>query len=167
MCISGEMCHLVSFNGLGKVQNFRGASSLTIDAKGRTILPARIRERLSEICDGQLVVTIAADQDCLMLYPLNEWEIVEQKINELPSYNKLVKRLQRRVVGYATDMEIDATGRLSLTQPLRQHAQLGKKALLIGQGNKYELWDEQLWEAWSKDDTEEDDVPEALAELRL
>ena len=102
-----------------------------------------------------------------MLYPLNEWEIVEQKINELPSYNKLVKRLQRRVVGYATDMEIDATGRLSLTQPLRQHAQLEKKALLIGQGNKYELWDEQLWEEWSKDDSEEDDVPEALAELRL
>lgn len=148
------------------MQNFRGASSLTIDAKGRTVLPARIRERLSEICGGQLVVTISADQDCLMIYPLNEWEIVEQQINQLPSYNKLVKRLQRRVVGYATDMEIDGTGRLSLTPPLRDHAHLEKKAILIGQGNKYELWDEALWQQ-CKDADEDDEVPMALAELRL
>ena len=150
------------------MQNFRGASSLTIDAKGRTVLPARIREQLSEICEGQLVVTIAADQDCLMIYPLNEWEVVEKQINALPSYNKLVKRLQRRVVGYATDMDIDATGRLSLTPPLRNHAHLDKKAILIGQGNKYELWDETLWEQCKDADADEDDeVPMSLAELRL
>ena len=101
-----------------------------------------------------------------MIYPLSEWEIVEQQINQLPSYNKLVKRLQRRVVGYATDMEIDATGRLSLTSPLRNHAHLDKKAILIGQGNKYELWDEALWQQ-CKDAEEDDEVPMALAELRL
>ena len=147
---------------------FRGASNLSLDAKGRVVLPARYRELLAEICNGQLVVTIDIDQPCLLIYPLNEWEIVEQKINALPGgINKSVRRIQRKLIGYATDIEVNESGRLLLTAPLRNYARLEKKVVLIGQGNKFELWDEQLWEKLCMEEDDDDEIPEALAELSL
>lgn len=150
------------------MQKFRGASNLSLDAKGRVVLPARYRELLAEICAGQLVVTIDADQPCLLIYPLNEWEIVEERINALPSgKNKAVRKFQRKVIGFATDIEVNESGRLQLTPPLRNYAQLDKKVFLIGQGNRFELWDEQLWETLCMEDDDDDDIPAALAELSL
>ncbi len=146
---------------------FRGASNLTIDAKGRMVLPARYRERLSEICSGQLVVTIDTDQPCLLIYPLNEWEIVEEKINALPGFNKAVRRIQRKLIGYATDVEVDANGRIMLSQPLRDYAHLGRKVVLIGQGNKFELWDQERWEKLCQEDYDDEEIPPALMELSL
>ena len=146
---------------------FRGASNLTIDAKGRMVLPARYRERLAEICNGQLIVTIDTDQPCLLIYPLNEWEIVEEKINALPGFNKAVRRIQRKLIGYATDVEVDGNGRIMLSQPLRDYAHLGKKVVLIGQGNKFELWDQQRWEQLCQEDDDDDEIPPALMELSL
>lgn len=140
---------------------------MSLDAKGRMVLPARYRERLAEICDSQLVVTIDTDQPCLLIYPLNEWEIVEEKINALPGFNKVVRRIQRKLIGYATDVEVDANGRMLLSAPLRNYARLEKKAVLIGQGNKFELWDEQLWDQLCTVEDEDDDIPPALAELSL
>lgn len=147
---------------------FRGASNLSLDAKGRVVLPARYREQLSEICNCQLVVTIDIDQPCLLIYPLNEWEIVEQKINALPGgVNKAVRRIQRKLIGYATDIEVNESGRLLLTAPLRNYARLDKKVVLIGQGNKFELWDEQLWDKLCMEDDTDEEIPAALAELSL
>jgi len=140
---------------------------LSIDAKGRMVLPARYRERLSEICSGQLVVTIDTDQPCLLIYPLPEWEVVEEKINALPGFNKMARRIQRKLIGYATDIEVDANGRMLLSSPLRSYAQLEKKAVLIGQGNKFELWDVELWEKLCTEDDGDDEIPAALAELSL
>ncbi len=145
---------------------FRGASNLSIDAKGRIVLPARYRERLSEICQGQLVVTIDSEQPCLLIYPLNEWEIVEDKINALPSFNPVAKNIQRKLIGYATDVEVNNSGRLLLPAPLRQYARMDKKVLLIGQGNKFELWDELLWEEQCSKEIS-GDIPDAVAELVL
>jgi len=149
------------------VLKFRGASNLSLDAKGRVVLPARYRERLAEICDSQLVVTIDVDQPCLLIYPLNEWEMVEEKINALPSFNKVVKRIQRKLIGYATDIEVNNSGRVLLSSPLRSYARLEKKVVLIGQGNKFELWDEVMWEKHCLEDDAEDEIPAALAELSL
>ncbi len=146
---------------------FRGASNLSLDAKGRIVLPARYRERLAEISKSQLVVTIDTDQPCLLIYPLNEWEVVEEKINALPNFNKVAKRIQRKLIGYATDMEINDSGRILLTTPLRNYARLEKKVVLIGQGNKFELWDELLWEQHCMEDDGDDEIPPALAELSL
>jgi len=131
------------------------------------VLPARYRESLAALCDGQLVVTIDTDQPCLLIYPLNEWEIVEEKINALPNFNKVAKRIQRKLIGYATDIEVNDSGRILLTAPLRTYAKLEKKVVLIGQGNKFELWDEQLWEQHCLQDDDDDDIPPALAELSL
>lgn len=131
------------------------------------VLPARYREVLSEICKGQLVVTIDTDQPCLLIYPLNEWEIVEEKINALPGFNKMVRRVQRKLIGYATDIEVNDSGRVLLTAPLRSYARLEKKVVLIGQGNKFELWDELLWEQHCQEEGEDDEIPPALAELSI
>ncbi len=146
---------------------FRGASNISIDAKGRMVLPARYRERLSDICDSQLVVTIDTDQHCLLIYPLNEWEIVEEKINALPGFNKVVRQIQRKLIGYATDIEVDSNGRMLLSAPLRSYAKLEKKVVLIGQGNKFELWDEVLWEQQCLQAAVDDEIPAALSELSL
>lgn len=146
---------------------FRGASNLSLDVKGRIVLPARYRESLSQICDSQLVVTIDPDQPCLLIYPINEWESVEEKVNALPGLNKMVKRIKRKLIGYATEVEINESGRILLSAPLRTYAKLEKKSLLIGQGNKFELWDEQLWEQHCMEDIEDDEIPQALAELSI
>jgi len=159
----------VAYNGFN-VRKFRGVSNLSLDAKGRIVLPARYRERLAEFCHSQLVVTIDTDQPCLLIYPLPEWELIEEKIEALPSFNPTTRRIQRLLIGHATEVEVDANGRMLLSNPLRDYAQLGKKVVLIGQGKKFELWDETLWnermESWLGDGSG-DEMPAALAELTL
>lgn len=149
---------------------FRGDSSLSLDAKGRIVLPAKYRERLSEICKNQVVITIDMDNPCLLMYPLNEWELIEAKIDALPSLNDMTRRLQRLLIGHATDVEVDANGRFLLSNTLREHAQLTKKVVLIGQGKKFEIWDEENWsrskQSWLSDKAD-GEMPQALAELSL
>ena len=164
MSLSGKKCHVVAYNGL-TVHKFRGVSSLSLDAKGRIVLPARYRERLLETCQSQLIVTIDTDQPCLLIYPLPEWELIEEKIEALPSFNPTTRRIQRLLIGHATEVEVDGNGRMLLSNPLREYAQLGKKVVLIGQGKKFELWDERM-ESWLGDGTG-DEMPAALAELTL
>ncbi len=123
---------------------FRGATKITLDAKGRLAIPARYRERLAARCDGQLICTV--DQDyCLLLYPLPDWEEIERKLMRLPSFNRNARRLQRLMVGYACELELDGHGRVLIPRELREFAQLERQVILIGQGNKFELWDETRW----------------------
>ncbi|MBA6412969.1 division/cell wall cluster transcriptional repressor MraZ [Parahaliea sp. F7430] len=124
---------------------FRGVQHINMDAKGRLAMPARQREPLLEQCAGQIVVTIDTQARCLAVYPLPEWERIEKDIQGLPALNPAVKRFQRLVLGYATDVELDGNGRMLLPQPLRDYAHLEKKLVLVGQGNKLELWSEDLW----------------------
>jgi MraZ protein len=141
-----------------------------LDAKGRIVLPARYRDRLLETCQSQLIVTIDTDQPCLLIYPLPEWELIEEKIEALPSFNPTTRRIQRLLIGHATEVEVDTNGRMLLSNPLREFARLGKKVVLIGQGKKFELWDELLWaermQTWLGD-ANSDEMPSALAELTL
>ncbi len=152
------------------MQKFRGDSSLSLDAKGRLVLPARYRERLSEICNDQIVITIDTDQPCLLMYPLNEWELIEAKIDALPSFNDMTRRIQHLLIGHATEIEIDANGRFMLSNTLREHAGLTKKVALIGMGKKFEIWDEAAWhqrKATLLADKTSGEMPQALAELSL
>jgi MraZ protein len=141
-----------------------------LDAKGRIVLPARYRDRLLETCQSQLIITIDTDQPCLLIYPLPEWELIEEKIEALPSFNPTTRRIQRLLIGHATEVEVDTNGRMLLSNPLREYARLGKKVVLIGQGKKFELWDELLWaermQTWLGD-ADSDEMPSALAELTL
>jgi MraZ protein len=125
---------------------FRGVNKLAVDTKGRFAMPTRHRDALMETCAAQLVVTIDTDR-CLLIYPLPEWQEIERKLMQLPSFNKTARRLQRLLVGHATEVELDGQGRLLLPPPLREFAGIEKQAVLIGQGNKFELWDEGRWDA--------------------
>jgi len=149
---------------------FRGVNAINLDAKGRMAMPTRYRERLMEHCAGQLVVTIDTEERCLLIYPLPEWNDIQRKIEALPSFNPAARRIQRLLIGHATDIEMDASGRLLLTGPLREYANLDKKSVLLGQGNKFELWSEESWlarrEAYLGDNAD-GTLPEELMQLSL
>ena len=123
----------------------RGASAINIDTKGRIAIPTRYREGLLDSCQGQFVCTIDLQSPCLLLYPLNEWLLIESKLSALSSTDPQERRLQRLILGYATESELDKGGRTLIAATLRQHAQLQKKVMLVGQLNKFELWDENMW----------------------
>ena len=124
---------------------FRGVAHLNLDSKGRLAVPARFRDALNVRCNGHLVVTADSDR-CLLIYPLPDWEPIEQKLMALSSFNAQIRELQRRLVGYAEDVMVDTTGRILVPPALRQFAQLGKPVVLVGQGNKFELWNKDNWE---------------------
>ena len=160
-----------SDTGPARAAVFRGATKVTLDAKGRMAIPTRYRERLAARCDGQIVVTVDKDH-CLLVYPLPEWEIIESKLVNLPSLNKQARLLQRLLIGYATECEIDSQGRVLLPAMLREFAGLNKKAVLIGQGKKFEIWDEDAWNESQGEWVEsvkngDDDLPAALEDLSL
>jgi len=134
-------------------------------------MPARFRERLLESCGGRLVVTVDRDH-CLLVYPLPEWEVIENKLIALPSLNKQARLLQRLIIGYATELEMDAQGRILLPSMLRDYAGLKKKAVLIGQGKKLEIWDEETWDESQQEwlaevQADDGELPAALEELSL
>ncbi len=126
---------------------FRGAAKVTLDDKGRMVVPTRYRERLTERSQGQVVITVDRDGDCLLIYPLGDWEQVEHRLMALPTLHPQARRLQRLVVGHATDMVLDGHGRMLVPPELREFAGLNRHAMLIGQGNRCELWDEARWSA--------------------
>ncbi len=123
----------------------RGVHSLALDVKGRIAMPSKYRTLLEQLANNQLVITIDTESKCLLIYPLAEWDLIQEKISALSSFNKAARRIQRLLIGYATDADIDTAGRLLIAGPLREYAQLDKKVVLLGQGNKFELWSESLW----------------------
>ena len=125
---------------------FRGINSVTLDAKGRMGLPARHRETVMVVSEGRIVITIDMRESCLLLYPLSEWEAVQAKLEGLSNINSQARLLQRLLIGHAADLELDAAGRLLLPAMLRDYACLGKKLVLVGQGNKIEIWSADHWQ---------------------
>lgn len=134
-------------------------------------IPSRHRERILARAEGMLVATVDKDY-CLLIYPLPEWEEIERKLVRLPSLHKDARKLQRLMLGYATELEMDNQGRVLLPREHREFAGLEKQAMLIGQGNKFELWDEQRWnerrDEWlAGDDSDFRDLPQELENLSL
>ncbi|MDR0805687.1 MAG: division/cell wall cluster transcriptional repressor MraZ [Enterobacteriaceae bacterium] len=124
---------------------FRGATTVNLDSKGRLAIPTRYRDSLQVECEGQLVCTIDLHQPCLLLYPLPEWEKIEQKLSKLSSMNPAERRVQRLLLGHASECQMDSAGRVLIANTLRQHAGLVKEMMLVGQFNKFELWNEETW----------------------
>jgi MraZ protein len=154
---------------------FRGINAINLDSKGRMTLPTRCREDLQKKEDssaGALILTIDTDSPCLLLYPMKEWQKIEEKIQALPSFNKATRRIQRLLIGHAAEVEVDASGRVLLPPLLREYANLEKEIVLVGQGNKFEVWDKKFWQkhrdewlAEEADDTK--GVPPELETLAL
>lgn len=150
---------------------FRGANAISLDAKGRLAMPSRYRDELVARCAGQLIVTIDAIDPCLCVYPLAEWELIEAKLRELPSLREESRRLQRLLIGNAVDIELDGNGRFLVPPRLREYARLDKHAMLVGQLNKFQLWDEAAWSAVADADLaaikQSGSLPEELRDLIL
>jgi MraZ protein len=125
---------------------FRGATALNLDAKGRLAVPARHRDALTVQAGGRLVLT-AHPHRCLLLYPQSAWEPIQEKVMSLPSLDKQASLLQRLLVGFAEDMELDGAGRVLVSPVLREFAALEKQVMLVGQGSHFELWSQEGWRA--------------------
>jgi MraZ protein len=117
---------------------------LNLDAKGRIAMPTRYHDQLKVQCDGQLIVTVDRDR-CLLIYPQDVWEGIEKKLSALPNLEVQARSLQRLLIGYATECGMDKSGRILLSPALREFAGLEKRVVLIGQGGKFELWNEATW----------------------
>ncbi|MEM6160364.1 division/cell wall cluster transcriptional repressor MraZ [Erwinia sp. P6884] len=144
---------------------FRGATLVNLDSKGRLAVPTRYRETLIGESQGQMVCTIDLRQPCLLLYTLPEWEIIERKLARLSSMNPEERRVQRLLLGHASECQMDNAGRVLVANTLRQHANLTKEVMLVGQFNKFELWDEQTWYQQVREDIDaEQSTQEPLSE---
>jgi MraZ protein len=125
---------------------FRGINKVSLDGKSRMALPARSRELMLASGTGQLILTIDLREKCLMLYPLPEWEKVQTTLTGLANVRSDIRLVQRLLIGHATDGDLDSQGRVLIPKALREYALLKKRLVLLGQGNKIEIWDEAQWQ---------------------
>lgn len=151
---------------------FRGLAACSVDVKGRVTIPSNYRKILTEEADGKLVITIDTEERCLLLYPLSRWLKIEEALGNLPSFQPATRRIQRLLIGHATDLELDRHGRILLPSLLREYAGLDKSIILVGQGKKVEIWGESQWqlgrEGWlSEGMDEEAGIPPELQSLSL
>ena len=141
---------------------FRGASSISIDAKGRIAMPARHRDALQNLCEGQLVVTRDLSLPCLLVFPMPAWERLEADLDKLSNTNPTHQRVKRILMGFATEVGVDSAGRILLPSVLREQAALDKDAMLVGQGKVFQLWDAARWQEQIRTDIDAhaaDDLP--------
>lgn len=123
-------------------------------------------------CDGCMVVTVNnTGEHCLWLYPMDEWEKVEEKIVALPSFDPNHQKLKRFLLGHASDLEMDGSGRILLPAPLREFAMMTKAVFLVGQGNKFEIWSEALWNTrrnqWLQEEMDLQNISAEMEQLSL
>lgn len=124
---------------------FRGVHNLSVDTKGRVKIPTHHQAQINEIYSGKMVLSIHPDDEFLLLYPLKDWQILEEKISALPSLNIHTKRLKRKLIGHATDCELDRVARILIPSTLKHYVHIDKKIIMSGQGHNFELWDENTW----------------------
>ncbi|MGC6767212.1 division/cell wall cluster transcriptional repressor MraZ [Enterococcus sp. LJL128] len=132
-----------------------------IDAKGRLIVPAKLRDELGET----FIVTRGMD-GCLFGYPLSEWEILEEKLKSMPLAKKDARTFVRFFYSAATECEVDKQGRINIPAALRTHADLKKGCVIIGVSNRIEIWDEERWTAFSTEAEENfDEIAETMIDF--
>ena len=151
---------------------FRGFNTVSLDSKGRLAIPSRFRERLAAMAGSSLVLTLNPLDHCLWMYPYSDWELIEKKLAELSDFDKQSRRTKQMMRGYANDCQLDSQGRILIPQELRDYAHLKKQAVILGQGNKFEIWNQKSWEEqrdlWlSQLDDADGEPSEALKSLSL
>mgnify|MGYP004444696935 CR=1 FL=1 len=119
---------------------FMGEYSHTIDAKGRLIIPAKLREQLG----SRAILTKGFDQ-CLSIFTEERWKYITTALNKQPSTKAGIRVLQRMLFGSATEIEFDSQGRILVPPSLRRAAELEKKCIVVGVGEHIEVWSEARW----------------------
>ena len=149
---------------------FKGIHNINLDGKGRLTMPTKYRNTISDQSSNNMVVTIDSEEKCLLLYPATIFSNIERKINDLPSFTKNHRRIQRLIIGHAEDLELDSSGRILLPKPLRLVAEMSKKITLIGQGEKFEIWSDDIWNnrvnKWRSEETDESEES-VLSDIRI
>lgn len=146
---------------------FRGRYEHTIDAKGRTSLPARYRDVLSSTGERRIILTSALDP-CLVAYTSTEWTAFEERLAKLPQFDRAVQKLKRIYVSGAVECDVDDSGRILVPPTLRDHASLKKDVLWAGSGKYAELWDAEQWKRhFEATEEERAEIGARLAELGL
>jgi len=132
---------------------FRGLNKISLDTKGRISIPTRYRSELAKYDSNKLICTIDIDQ-CLLLYPKKIWLKIEKTIMALPSLDKSSRILQRLMVGHASELAVDSHNRILVPLELREFSGINKSAMLIGQGQRFEIWNYDSWtksrDSWLK-----------------
>jgi MraZ protein len=131
--------------GNGTEPFFRGVTHLVLDAKGRVAIPSKHRDAL--VNGGSSVIVTADPSRCLLVYPQASWKPIQARLMSLSSFDERIRGLQRLLVGHADDVDVDAAGRILVPPALRHYARLDKHVVLVGQGRRFELWDEAAWHA--------------------
>lgn len=153
--------------GGGRIPVFRGVTQVTLDAKGRLAIPSKHRDALST--NGAPMILTVDPSRCLLLYPQREWEPIQARLMALASFDERTRGLQRLIVGHADDVDMDAAGRILVPPALRQYARLDKHVMFVGQGRRFELWDEAAWAQQTAQAITfpADGLPPALADFSL
>ena len=149
--------------------SFRGANSISVDVKGRFAVPSKYRADLEK---STVVVTIDTEDSCLLMYSLSEWLEIEAKVDALPSFNSVTRKVKRMLIGNAVEVDLDSQARILLPKNLRDYAFIDKRAMLVGQGKKFEIWSADVWhtscEKWSSESVlSSDHIPDELKALVL
>lgn len=147
---------------------FQGETAISVDDKGRLAIPTAYRDQVAQACGNRLVLTYNPfEQGCLWVFPQPEWERVRDQVNALPSVKAVHRALQMKLVGAAAQVEPDGAGRILLPASQRVAAGIEKRAVLLGMGNKFELWSEQAHLAKIRQTIGEGEISEDMADLRL
>ena len=123
-----------------------GNNNINLDTKGRLAVPTKYRNDLALACAGKMVLARSPRERCLWLYPLPVWEEIQAKIVAMPSGNKGAERYRHVLLGTAEVLEMDGSGRFLIKESLREMVGLNKEVSLIGQGNKFEIWNRAEWD---------------------
>jgi len=142
---------------------FMGEYQHNMDSKGRVIIPAKFRDKLGE----KFVATRGLD-NCLFVYPMNEWSVLENKLTSLPLTSKNARTFVRFFFSGATECELDKQGRISIPANLRDYGNLSKETVIIGLANRIELWSKDRWDKYL-DNAEDsyEDIAAAMEELGI
>ncbi len=147
---------------------FQGETAITIDDKGRLAIPTGHRDVIARECGNRLVITYNPfESGCLYVYPQSVWEGVRDQVNRLPRTRSVSRNLQLKLVGAATLVEPDGSGRISIPASHRNAIGIEKKAVLVGMGDKFELWSEQAHLAQIRQTLGDADLGEDLLDLQL
>ena len=147
---------------------FQGETAITIDDKGRLAIPTGYRDLVARECGNRLVITYNPfEAGSLYLYPQAVWEKVRDGVNALPRTRSVSRSLQLKLVGAATFVEPDGSGRISVPASHRNAVGIEKRAVLLGMGDKFELWSEQAHHAQIRQTLGDADLGDDLVDLQL
>lgn len=146
---------------------FQGATALNLDVKGRLAVPTRHREALQSGTAGKQVLT-AHPHRCILLYPASAWEPIRTRIMSFSSFDAQTSLWKRLLVGFAEEVDLDASGRLLISPELRKFAALEKEVMMVGQGSHFEIWSQEAWERQLEQlSTSSDKLPPGMENFAL